>query len=747
MTKQLVAIPILAAIIACIPGKHLLGQKIVLLTEDHNVFVVDLSVNPCKVEPGSSHFTGPAQSAQAIAMHRNSLFFMSSSVTEIVEHDLSFLHRSFGRTVSGEPNGGYTRVLTCNSTGTLFWVDELNQLVTTSDGFNSAKIVRGTIPFKATGDMVFYKDKLYLTAEGGVVEVDIEDPSRSKMVLPIPGREFPGLINVNVGCTGNKVYGVEAVGNTTQLVEFDLDQNKVMGVYCSFDLGSKIFDAASTNETGEAPYIALGSLFIKSSCLPETDKNEVRAEPYTHTGDSGFTYSFTKGQLVVGPFDLPRGKITSISQLESGIWNLNIKSSSGCSLDTLVVISQPGRVWTVVEASDDTCGARTAEAHIKVLLGNPPFNFEVEGQGPKATPYFPSLGAGVYKLKVSDDGHCSEEQTFTIKAYTPPMPIKEIKISPPKNCGAGGEIRVSYHLSANVSGIRLDDDSFQVSSLFIGVPAGPHRLQVKVGPCLFDTMVTMIATTGIPPVISFNHSGADCNGASSTVLVSGPASPFIISYNGGSFTSDTQFSNLAGGIYPVRVKDVNSCEWNVLDTILSYKPSIPVIDSVVTNNPCLGVGSFKLVISGAEKPYRFELAGNLYNSGVEVKNLPSGIYSVRMYTAAKCLAGTISFSIADKGNCDTIRAIFIPTAFTPNGDGKNDILKPMRNPVGKVAHFVFRVYNRNGQVLFETRTPGKGWDGRYQSIPQPTGVYVWVFEGTDAEGKLVVYSGTTVLIR
>jgi gliding motility-associated-like protein len=141
------------------------------------------------------------------------------------------------------------------------------------------------------------------------------------------------------------------------------------------------------------------------------------------------------------------------------------------------------------------------------------------------------------------------------------------------------------------------------------------------------------------------------------------------------------------------------------------------------------------------------VAGRSYISGIEVKNLPSGTYPVTMYNAAKCIVGTMQFTIREKEDCDSIAAILVPSAFTPNGDGKNDILMPLKNPVGKMVSFVFRVYNRNGQVLFESMSPGKGWDGRYKGVQQPTAVYVWMFQGIDAGGKQVSYSGTTVLIR
>jgi gliding motility-associated-like protein len=385
-----------------------------------------------------------------------------------------------------------------------------------------------------------------------------------------------------------------------------------------------------------------------------------------------------------------------------------------------------------------------------VINGTPPYEFALEGVGSQTTPVFRSLSSGNYRLNTKDSTTCTSSLQFTIGTVNPSMPIKEITIIPPKNCTTGGEIKITYDPSANVSGTRLGENAFQAGSHFTNVPAGMHKLQVQMGSCVLDSMITMPASAGASPVIRFNNKNAGCNGGggSSTLQVSGIISPFTVSFNGGGFVSAIQFDNLAAGVYPVVVRDGNGCEWKALDTIQPYKPVLPLIDSAVSNNSCLGVGNIKLGITGPEAPYRFEVAGSLYTSGMRSVDLAAGTYPVIIYNATQCAVDTVQFTVPAKGNCgDSLRAVYVPSAFTPNGDGKNDILEPLGNPLGKVTHFVFRVYNRSGQVVFETRSPGKGWDGKYKGIQQPSAVYVWVFAGTDAGGKPVNYKGTTVLIR
>ncbi len=88
---------------------------------------------------------------------------------------------------------------------------------------------------------------------------------------------------------------------------------------------------------------------------------------------------------------------------------------------------------------------------------------------------------------------------------------------------------------------------------------------------------------------------------------------------------------------------------------------------------------------------------------------------------------------------------YVPNAFSPNGDGDNDIFRPI--PVGIVSTEYFRIFNRYGQLLFETRQWMKGWDGTYKGKPQGAGNYVWIVKGKGLNGRQVEMKGNVVLIR
>lgn len=90
------------------------------------------------------------------------------------------------------------------------------------------------------------------------------------------------------------------------------------------------------------------------------------------------------------------------------------------------------------------------------------------------------------------------------------------------------------------------------------------------------------------------------------------------------------------------------------------------------------------------------------------------------------------------------RKLIMPNAFTPNGDGKNDVFKI---PEGiTISLLNFSIYNRWGEIVFTTNDANLGWNGKVKAIPQATGIYVYVISGTDPFGK-IAEQGTVLLIR
>jgi gliding motility-associated-like protein len=115
-------------------------------------------------------------------------------------------------------------------------------------------------------------------------------------------------------------------------------------------------------------------------------------------------------------------------------------------------------------------------------------------------------------------------------------------------------------------------------------------------------------------------------------------------------------------------------------------------------------------------------------------------YSVEIKTNTGCITIDTQMVKVIKGV-----DIYVPNAFTPNGDGRNEVLRPTLMGVKELQFF--KVYNRWGQLLFETKTKWDGWNGTLNGKPQPTGVVVWEVQALGVDGKTYTERGTSVLVR
>ena len=89
--------------------------------------------------------------------------------------------------------------------------------------------------------------------------------------------------------------------------------------------------------------------------------------------------------------------------------------------------------------------------------------------------------------------------------------------------------------------------------------------------------------------------------------------------------------------------------------------------------------------------------------------------------------------------------LYVPSAFSPNNDGKNDVFRFIA--VGMKSVDLFQVYNRYGQLVYSSTEIMKGWDGRMNGVVQPSGTYVWMIKGTDLTGVVHQKKGTITLVR
>ena len=122
------------------------------------------------------------------------------------------------------------------------------------------------------------------------------------------------------------------------------------------------------------------------------------------------------------------------------------------------------------------------------------------------------------------------------------------------------------------------------------------------------------------------------------------------------------------------------------------------------------------------------------NSVLALNNLKQ----VRLIVHKKCYGQSIAMrSCILKSNCDLIATL--------DGDGQNDLLTIIDYDIKSLSYF--KVYNRWGQLLFETNSLSNGWDGTYKGEPQDMGTYIYLIVGYSEKGEKIVKKGDITLIR
>jgi len=118
-------------------------------------------------------------------------------------------------------------------------------------------------------------------------------------------------------------------------------------------------------------------------------------------------------------------------------------------------------------------------------------------------------------------------------------------------------------------------------------------------------------------------------------------------------------------------------------------------------------------------------------------------YLIRIQSAAGCV--TIDTQLVKVADPITTPEAYVPRAWTPNNDGYNDRLYPLTVNVTQL--YYFRIYNRWGQLVFETKILNQGWDGTYKGQPMIADVYTWIMEAMGIDGTIIKKTGESVLLR
>ncbi len=270
-----------------------------------------------------------------------------------------------------------------------------------------------------------------------------------------------------------------------------------------------------------------------------------------------------------------------------------------------------------------------------------------------------------------------------------------------------------------------------------------YKVEAYIGKCVAEDFVTVIP---IPyPAANAGPDQLICVGGSAQLQASGGSSyvwsptAFLTAGNIPNPISVRPTDNVR---YIVTVRDVLGCPKPVKDTM--FVNVAKIIANAGPRDTVVVLGQPLQLNAGGSTNYSWTPSTWLNNPFISnpISNPQNNIeYVVRVSNSIGCFA------------TDTILVkvyfvqpdLFVPNAFSPNGDGDNDIFRPIA--LGMKSMDLFRVYNRWGQMLFSGTGIGVGWDGRFAGRPQESATYVWYAEGVDYLNQKIKRKGTVILLR
>lgn len=249
---------------------------------------------------------------------------------------------------------------------------------------------------------------------------------------------------------------------------------------------------------------------------------------------------------------------------------------------------------------------------------------------------------------------------------------------------------------------------------------------------------TMI-TVNKKPVLNTSRDTIICRSGTATLNASSNAA--TISWNGFGNGSSITVSPQNTTQYLVSAVDTNGCKNTKAVTVSVQDFSVALRADV---NPALSGTNVFIQSSGN---YFYSVAGwqpvNLFSNQTSKNQRLAIDTSLNIAVVGQSSLGckdTASLLL----NALLLDDVYVPSAFTPNGDGRNDEVKVMGTAIAELS---FTIFNRWGQIIFHTTDKSRGWNGTTNGTVQPAGTYVYVVRVKKMSGQVVEKKGTVTLIR
>jgi gliding motility-associated-like protein len=333
-------------------------------------------------------------------------------------------------------------------------------------------------------------------------------------------------------------------------------------------------------------------------------------------------------------------------------------------------------------------------------------------------------------------GQCATTATFTVSVNANSTPT--FSFGPSLTICAGGSVPALPGTSDNGLDGTWSPSAVNTQS------SGTYTFNGS-GQCVLPYTYTVTVNPIVTPSFSFGTFRSICTGSSVPTLVSTSTNGITGTWSPGTV------DNSSDGTYTF-TPSAGQCANNTTFTLeANGTPSTNIrADTTVYDGATIPAFTF-IPSPGATV--------NWTNSNPSVGLAGSGVGGVPLFTAVNTTDEPISATITVQpviGGCFGLtqsyfikvlplnKDVFVPNVFSPNGDGKNDILFVYGNYIDKVD---MRIFNQWGQQIATISDKTQGWDGRQKGSPQPVGVYVYVLKAILTNGRTVNLKGSITLIR
>ncbi|MBK7869893.1 MAG: gliding motility-associated C-terminal domain-containing protein [Saprospiraceae bacterium] len=283
------------------------------------------------------------------------------------------------------------------------------------------------------------------------------------------------------------------------------------------------------------------------------------------------------------------------------------------------------------------------------------------------------------------------------------------------------------------------------SPVLNGASVGAYEVIVTDGiGCTVSKQIVVMPPDTIE--ISANIRDVSCPGSKDgEIIVSalGGAVGKPYSFAWGNAATGPRISFLAPGTYTVTATDANNCTVTNAFTLAEPKPVQVNVETQAASDGCNG--SATAIVEGGTAPYTFQWNSFPNQNKQTITDLCPGTYFVNVTDSRGC-SSQMTRALVDDDRYPCIETSVIMTPNSDGGDGLNDIFRI--NCIENFPDNHLEIYNRSGQLVFETDNYDNTWRGTKQSGDLlPGGPYYYVIEFTDVDGKLVQRKGSLTILR